>query len=81
MKSWRMHWNEGEPDHGTRVAVRGDRLALVEYRFGTEGGWSIDRLAVIEVGDDDLVTYVNFYDPIDRAIALTELASRDDGES
>ena len=76
MRSWREVWNEGEADHGGPVAIRGDRLALMEYRFGTEGGWSIDRLAVVETDENDLITYLNFYDPDDRQLALAELDER-----
>lgn len=76
MKSWRQVWAEGDPDLGGPVAVRGGHLALMEYRFGTQGGWSVERLGGVEVDGGGLLTYLNFYDPVDEVTALEELETR-----
>lgn len=77
MRSWREVWDIGQPDTGGPIAINGDHAALVEYRFGTVGSWSVDRLAVLVVDDDDKITELTFYDHEDREVALQALADLD----
>lgn len=73
MRSWREVWDIGQPDSGGPISIKGDHAALVEYRFGTVGSWSVDRLAVLAVGDDGRITELTFYDHEDREIAQAAL--------
>ena len=71
-ESWRV---AGEP-----VAIRGNRLALIHYRYrdraDPECPVVIEALGLLEVGDDGLLAYFVLFDANDRDAAFGELTER-----
>ena len=60
----------------TPIAVRGDRLVLLERTFHNPDGFDLDVLALVEVDEHDRTCRNTLFDPDDLPAALTELDER-----
>ncbi|MEQ1788134.1 MAG: hypothetical protein ABL966_13855, partial [Acidimicrobiales bacterium] len=60
----------------TPIAIRGDRLVLLERRWCDPDGFDLDVLALIEVDEHDRTCRNTLFDPDDLPAALTELDER-----